>query len=403
MGRNKTKQNKTKQRRESSKRRKEKMAAVFTLNEEEQELLRQKRQQRQDDEEREASEASLRAQAVGAIDQSENDELTEEAVAHATELLRRYGKSVQSIKLAPGSSSSGMGPRVIMVKGTTKMQGADVFDMSAPFLNTGMIPLDGVRGTQEDVRATYSAQLVKFVTTLTPHSPKVSTHFHSTGDKAPWAPFFPTRKAHIGIYFDGKRYYLIASMHAGENLANDLAAIANEPEMTARGLTKDARIRWIEDVSSRNVKRVLYEAATALGVPVTYGRDTSAAVHGIPARPNMAITCHHSVHNSFDVHHNGKDVSIYHKVHHKRTCTGPTLTHGGHFHGYAVGHHHMGLLTTPKHHKKHRHCPKKRKVQQYYARVHHLGPRDTSDPDIIRHQSFPDGVMRYRSTFVVTN
>src|SRR3989338_2021966 len=384
------------------------MAAVFTLNEEEQELLRQKRQERQEDAEREASEASLRAQAIAKVDRSERPEeeedLDDEAVAHSMELLRRYGKDIHAIKLAPGSSGSGLGPRVIMVKGTTKMQGADVFDMTAPFLNTGMIPLEGVKGTQEDVRATYSAQLVRFMSTLSPHSPKVSTHFHITGDRAPWAPFFPTKKAHVGIYFDGKRYFLIASMHAGENLANDLAAIASEPEMTARRLAKDARIRWIQDVSSRNVKRVLYEAATALGVPVTFGRDTSAAVIGISARPNMAVTCHHSVHNSFDIHHNGKDVSIFHRVHHKRACEGPTLTHGGHFHGYAVDHHHMGLLTTPKHHKKHRHCPKKRKVQQYYARVHHLGAsRDLSDPAIMRHQPFPEGAVRYRYTFVVTN
>src|SRR3989338_5680077 len=199
--------------------------------EEEQERLRQKRQERQEDAEREASEASLRAQAIAKVDRSERPEeeedLDDEAVAHSMELLRRYGKDIHAIKLAPGSSGSGLGPRVIMVKGTTKMQGADVFDMTAPFLNTGMIPLEGVKGTQEDVRATYSAQLVRFMSTLSPHSPKVSTHFHITGDRAPWAPFFPTKKAHVGIYFDGKRYFLIASMHAGENLANDLAAIAS--------------------------------------------------------------------------------------------------------------------------------------------------------------------------------
>src|SRR3989338_7934393 len=181
------------------------MAAVFTLNEEEQELLRQKRQERQEDAEREASEASLRAQAIAKVDRSERPEeeedLDDEAVAHSMELLRRYGKDIHAIKLDPGSSGSGPGPRDTMGTRTTKMQ--------------------------EDVRATYSAQLVRFMSTLSPHSPKVSTHFHITGDRAPWAPFFPTKKAHVGIYFDGKRDFLIASMHAGENLANDLAAIAS--------------------------------------------------------------------------------------------------------------------------------------------------------------------------------
>jgi len=330
--------------------------------------------------------------------------LTQVEHLHAKHLHDRYGDKLKEIRLAPGSSSSGFGPHMMVVNEDTQMQPSDVVDLKMPFLNTMMIPIDVPPGTSEkEIRALHQETLLSYISSLSRSAPRVATHFASDGnDSALWPLYFPESKSHIGIYRtkNPNRFFLIAAVHAGRDLANDLVSIITEPGMTAGRLAADARVRWMRKVAKRNCAGVLYGAAQALKYAVNFTTDTSAFADGIASKPLLAVPCHHTAHNTFaQCHRNKSHVVFFHGTSNSFMSTGKPLTHGGFFHGYAQGVHEYGPLTTAemiagdeglgqKKHRKHR------------ARTHRMRNKEKKRATMT-HVKFEKFEQRYLPTFVV--
>jgi hypothetical protein len=384
------------------------MAATISLDAPEEEILRAAREYKERElnealEERERAEEAKRL-----IDASQRggDSLSSIEIGHAKVLHKRYGQDVHSIVLAHGGSPRGLGHRTMYVRPSAKLQGDDAFDLRAPFLTTMMIPLPiPSSSTAEEVRDRYGPKLVEFVGTLSPSSPSVVTHYHESRDKIRWAPFFPPKRSHIGFYTKGKKHFLIATTHAGPELAADLRVIASEPGMTAVGLVADPRVNWIRRLSHRNCARVLHDASTHLGFETSFNRDIFAANDGILSLPLLARPCHAVMTNSIDMHHSG-NVALLHGVSHPRFGGHTPLVHGGHFHGYMEGAHHEGcVVTTKKHCLGRKHAHKQRKLEKHKKRVHHRRTRcpEKGERPVETHEGFSNSKARYKTVFVVAN
>jgi hypothetical protein len=280
------------------------------------------------------------------------DALGEHETNHLTLLRKQYGPSIDSIMMSPEKGTKDLGSHVLILKPDSQIRNIDVvISPKAPFSHTIVVPIEENEESarlssmsHKEIRKTYGPAIAEILAELPSDSLSVGTVFDSTAshsyrDVDRWPTYFPKRKSQLGIYAHGGRFYFVATSHAGETGARDLATILESPQMSISQFVNDRRVLWIKQMAYRNCVRLVYEVAQRLKFSVPYGQDLAASYHDFIPPPRNAIPVLFSAHNTFGRDLRG-NVICYHG------CTDPRYGMSGMFVGSNAYHGFVHLQPT---------------------------------------------------------
>lgn len=139
-------------------------------------------------------------------------------------------------------------------------------------------------------------------------------------DTAPWKAAYGTNGTFIGVYRQDKEYatpsyYLAIHTNAGPAGQDLYEQVIRPGKITYRQLLKSTEYARVQSFSERNAKRVLYDAATALGVAqYKHAEDTLAVADRsrFEAKPRLAIPQIDTEFNTFDrIEYEGKESVVF--------------------------------------------------------------------------------------------
>ncbi len=209
--------------------------------------------------------------------------LLPEAASVHMEALRRSYPNLDRLVLAPNVSTfSALGGHVLVLgAGQAISQLSHVVNVVSPFgLTMAVRVRDAGYTSARDMRDKYGAKAVEYVQSLPRTGPTIDAHMPRPGeteDSARWPVFFPTKRAHVGLYASpAGELYLIARSHAGAEVLPAARAVVETAGTTAQSFVEDSRVRWMEGVAYRNTARLLHGLARALGFAVPETQDYQA-------------------------------------------------------------------------------------------------------------------------------
>lgn len=76
-------------------------------------------------------------------------------------------------------------------------------------------------------------------------------------DKEEWKPYIPSNEGFVGAYVHGEQLYLAINTNMGDNVGNELSEYLRLHTLTAEEFSKLPQVQWLQQMTVRNVKRII--------------------------------------------------------------------------------------------------------------------------------------------------
>ena len=249
-------------------------------------------------------------------------------------LYANQKNSVESIVLGPNGNPKGLGGHLLTLDPSAIVTVADVIDLSAPFSHILLVKTGEKAKSLIKARNKYADLLIEAMSTIHADSPTLDIFGR---DKTKWSKYFPRKEASIGLYAHKGHVFIIMKSHAGENTTQEIANLLEKTRMTAHEFCVHPEVKWLQEMSVRNTRRVVAYVARKLGLQVETIKDHQSVKKPHRDYPLMARDYSLMFTNSYRLSPDGKSSLFFHQTtdgSRNRNLDG-VLIHGDPIHGFA--------------------------------------------------------------------